>query len=113
MTQLWSHINVVLNKSTVSTNYSDVDISHDVLNIFFRMLLLALPISLLACFHCLLRMILGLVFSLVGFLLILSLDTSTLDVQKSIGLDGLSPRFLKEIIAKIAVPFNHLYNLSF
>ena len=93
-------------------NYSDVDISHDVLNIFFRMLLLALPISLLVCFN-LLRMILGLVFSLVGFLLILCLDTSTLDVQKSIGLDGLSPWFLKEIIAKIAVPFNHLYNLSF
>ena len=37
---------------------------------------------------------------------------STLDVQKSTGLDGLFPRFLKKIAPEIAVPLTHHCNQS-
>ena len=111
--QLWSRINVVLNRLNSPPASLNVPISLDSLNNFFQTVAIAPLHQPAGCF----------VFpdedrNVTGFSFNdISADTmlrhlSTLDVRKSTGLDGLSARFLREVAVEIAAPLAHLYNLS-
>lgn len=111
--QLWSRINVVLNRSTLPPASFDASIPLDTLNSFFQTVAVTPHHQPARCFVLPDNNISGAGFSFDD----ISVDTvfrhlSSLDVRKSAGPNGLSARFLKEIAVEIAAPLAHLYNLS-